>query len=142
MKEQIMNKSEAVFHRFIRHVSFGEFGKDMSPSPHNMGGVTLAVKLDYDKRLISIGGSVCSTNENFYKYIGRTIANHRLQTEPFVYDLGYFYHPKASENSIPTTQRFVSLLQDEENGLSGGNNDVAKLILNYVNNNFCVGLDC
>jgi hypothetical protein len=141
-----MSKSDAVFHRFIRPATFIEgVADDVKIAPHNMGGVTLAVELDYDKRLINIGGAVCSENENFDKYKGRTIANQRLWTSPFIYDLDYFYHPEASANSIPTVQRFVELLQDEDNGLSGlsgGNGDVAKRIPNYINDNFCVGIDC
>lgn len=66
------------------------------------GGVTLIITQPA-KDYITIGYSICSTQDRFDKKVGVYIAKHRLQTDPIIIDPIY---------AIPTKSTVLDLLLD------------------------------
>ena len=53
---------------------------DCDNRPYNLGGITLAFELDYDRMVAKVGWSICAEDENFDKVVGQEIAWKRLYT--------------------------------------------------------------
>ena len=114
--------TEAVFFRYIR--STDDWFTD---SKSNLGGMTFAFKLDYTLRKISVGVSVCASDENFCKQTGREIATRRLEQDPYVFGLDYFYN---NGNNNSTLVRLINLLSESADIV--GNTGLRKNILHIL----------
>jgi len=63
------------------------------------GGVTYAFQIDYEKRVASVGISVCSKDENFDKKLGCSIAATRLKLDPICF-------PYVTPSPMPLVRAF------------------------------------
>lgn len=104
-----VKEGNALFFRYLRPSARARdsSGYEYVTGISNLGGVVFAINLDYTNRTISIGVSVCSNKENFSKDKGRLISLYRLENDPYVFDLDYFYIDKCRS----TLERLYNLLQ-------------------------------
>ena len=63
--------------RFVQVVRYVR-PTDCENRPHNLGGITLAFELDYERMVAKVGWSICADDENFNKALGEAYAWRRF----------------------------------------------------------------
>lgn len=87
--ETLMEKFDKVLTKFVPapesvnkarfvHVTRYVRPTDCEDRPHNLGGITLAFELDYERMVAKVGWSICADDENFDKATGQDLAWRRF----------------------------------------------------------------
>lgn len=71
-----------VIYRYLRPQDYDR----ETDSPHNLGGVTFAFVIDYQKGTVTVGTAICDDDWNFDKNEGRLIALQNLSRSPIEFE--------------------------------------------------------